>query len=321
MILVTGGSGCLGLALGRSLAEQGGSVRLFDLKPPATLPPGSEFAAGDVRDPEACRRAAAGCETIFHFVGLMPQQRVPELILRAVNVGGTANVLRAAVEGGVRRFVFVSSMEVYGPPTHIPIRESDPKHPIGTYGKLKLEGEELCTEAMRRHGIEVVILRPSTLVGAGLTDRQLLSLMSWVKRKIPLLAFDGGSRFQMTGLSDCVSACILAAERPEAAGGVFNIGADDPPTVVGFIREVKRRTRNPFPVIPVPAAPLRHALAWLDRMGISRIPPDHYRMIGLTLVMDCSRAKAALGWQPKQSNIEMFMEAYLDFVSRSGRAS
>lgn len=314
MVLITGGCGYLGWHLARALLARGEQVRIFDRARLTVHSEGVEFRRGDIRDGAACKEAAIGCGVIFHLVGLMPQARAPESLMREVNVDGTRNMLDAAVHAGTKRFVFLSSMEVYGRPARIPMREDDPANPIGEYGRNKLEAERLCSEYAGKHGLSVASLRPSTLVGANMTDPQMLSLLRWMRRKLPLIALsNGNNRFQMTSLKDCISACLLSTDKDAAAGKIFNIGADDPPKVLDLIRDVAERTGNPFPVIPIPPGPVKTALRLLERLGISPIPPDHFELLDATHVMDCSRAKDLLGWKPTQSNADMIMEAMASF--------
>ncbi|MBI2061164.1 MAG: NAD(P)-dependent oxidoreductase [Nitrospirae bacterium] len=322
MILVAGGNGYLGRHLVRALSERGESVRVFDRVRPTALPERCVVLRGDVRDADKCRQAVEGCSVVFHLVGIMPQAKASETLMHQVNVGGTANLLKASVEAGVKRFVFLSSMEVYGASGKVPLEEGDQPQPIGEYGRNKQEAEALCLDTMKKSGLEVVILRPSTIVGRQVIDHQLRSLLNWVARKWPLVSIGNGhSRFQMSSLQDCVSACLLAVERQEASGQVFNIGADDPPSIREFMKSVRKLSHNPFPVLAVPAKPIKWVLAALDGMGISAVPPDHFKLLDATFVMDCNKAKRILGWRPTQSNLDMFQEAYQSFVTDRGRES
>lgn len=311
MILIAGGSGYLGRTLMRALTDRGETVRIFDRIPLPALPERCKFVKGDIREMARCVKATKDCDAVVHLIGIMPQARAPESLMREVNVLGTGNLLRASVEAGVKRFVFLSSMEVYGRPERLPMREGDPTHPIGEYGRNKLEAEQLCLDAMKRHGIQAVIIRPSTLVGEEVTDHQLRSLLNWARRKLPLVAMSNGdTRFQMTSLKDCLSACLLALEKKEAAGQIYNIGSDDPPTVSDFIRQIRELTHNPFPLLRISAKHIQTVLSVLGKFRLSPVPEDHYRLIDATFVMDCTKAKTELGWRPTQSNFDMFREAY-----------
>jgi len=91
-------------------------VRAFDRVDPGNSLPGVEWRTGDVRDVAALRRACEGCEVVFHLASLNPQRKANLETMRAVNVGGTGNILEAARAAGVRRVVYLSSVEIFGAP-------------------------------------------------------------------------------------------------------------------------------------------------------------------------------------------------------------
>src|SRR5439155_7606192 len=164
-----------------------------------------------------------GADVLVHAAAALPIQASREAI-RSVNVGGTAVVLAAAAEGGVRRIVLVSSTAVYGIPKVHPIREDDPLVGVGWYGESKIEAEEV-TRAFGRRGLEFVIVRPKTFIGPerlGVFE----ILFDWVRdgRRIYMLG-NGTNRYQLLAVEDLVDAILLAAERPEAAGERLNVGA------------------------------------------------------------------------------------------------
>jgi dTDP-glucose 4,6-dehydratase len=316
LCLVTGGSGFLGVRLVRALLEQGKAVRVFDLARSPELPPSAEFFSGDVRRGESLIQAARGAEIVFHLVGLMPQARASDEIMQAVNVEGTRNALEAAVAAKARRFVFLSSMEVYGYPERSPFIEDHPLRPIGTYGRNKVEAEALCIQYWKEHGLETVSLRPSTLVGPGINEPTFVMLLKQLQNPPLLMPLPGGgqSRFQMTAVSDCVAACWLAAEQPGAAGEAFNIGAENTLSMRDQAAALLERLGKPRPrFVSVPAGLAKKALRLLYRLGLSRLEPDHFNLMDTDMVMDCEKAKRLLGFVPRQTNLDMILESY-EFV-------
>jgi len=316
LCLVTGGSGFLGTRLVRALLEQGQAVRVFDLARSPELPPSAEFFPGDVRRREQLLQAARGAEIVFHLVGLMPQSRAPDDLMQAVNVEGTRNALEAAVPAQARRFVFLSSMEVYGYPERSPFAEDHPLRPIGVYGRNKVEAEALCIQYWKQHGLETVSLRPSTLVGPGIAEPTFVMLLKQLRNPPRILPLPGGgrSRFQMTAVSDCVEACRLAAERPGVAGEAFNLGAEGTLSMREQVEALFDRLGKPRPaLISVPAGPAKQVLRLLYRLGLSKLEPDHFTLMDTDMVMDGGKAKRLLGFTPKQSNLDMILESY-DFV-------
>jgi dTDP-glucose 4,6-dehydratase len=322
MHLITGGSGFLGWRLARALVDAGESVRVFDLARAETLPEKAEFVTGDVRDRPALAAAAQGAAVVHHLVGLMPQARAPEALMQAVNVEGTKNALEAARQAGVRRFVFLSSMEVYGYPVRAPFIEDHPLAPIGVYGNNKVEGEALCVQYYKDYGLETVSLRPSTLVGPGINEATFNSLLDLLGHPPPIFPVPGGgqSRFQMTHVADCVSACILAARVPAIAGESFNIGADDTLSMRDQVAAIFARLGRPAPrFIAIPSAVSRAALLLAYHVGLSKLEPDHIKLMDTEMVMDCAKAKTRLGWKPVHTNVDMTIETYNARVAQASK--
>src|SRR6266542_3622278 len=215
---ISGGAGFLGLHLARRLLADGHEVRTLDLAPleDPELERSVEELRGDVRSACDAHALARGANVLVHAAAALPIQASRDSI-RSVNVGGTATVLGAAMEAGVRRVVLVSSTAVYGIPKVHPIHEDDALVGVGWYGESKIEAEEV-TRDFGRRGLEFAIVRPKTFIGPerlGVFE----ILFDWVRegRRIYMLG-DGSNRYQLLDVEDLVEAIVLAAERPEAAG-------------------------------------------------------------------------------------------------------
>jgi len=258
--LVTGSAGRVGRATVEQLLARGDTVRGFDLNASGNPSPGYSEITGSFDDAEACARALAGVDTVLHlgaFMSWKPQDR--ERLFRA-NVEGTRVLLDAAADAGVRRFVFASSGEVYpeNKPQFLPITEEHPRNANSPYGLSKLLGEELVRFHQRLGHMETVILRFSHTQDA----KELLDPDSFFSgprfflrprirqqeafgnhavaellraadpgREAHILACnENGLPFQMhiTETRDMVRGVLLAADRPEAVGETFNLGATDP---------------------------------------------------------------------------------------------
>jgi nucleoside-diphosphate-sugar epimerase len=323
MYLIVGGAGFLGAHLVRRLTEMGECVRVFDIRPSTSLPPAVEVVYGDVLDVRSLSAAAQGVRAIFHLAALSPQARAPSELMHGINVGGTANAIRAAIEAGVSRFVLVSSAEVYGYPEQVPVREDAPKEPLGTFGRNKLEAEECCRRAWLEQGLETVILRPTLLVGSGLTDRFLLSLLASMARNQPIAVVgDGRNRFQMTAVEDCAEACRLAATVLGIGGEAFNVGSADPLPFVEQAERVRALTGTRSPLWRVPQEPAATVLRWLGRLHLLPLQPEYIPFLYRDFVLDTSKAREQLAWQPRLSNVDMLVQAYRWYQNRkrpSGR--
>src|SRR5947208_3112512 len=149
VVLVTGGAGFIGSHIVDALLNQGTTVRVLD-----NLSTGSlanlrhcrgevEIIEGDIRDQDTCNRACEGVEVVYHQAALpsVPRSIADPLTSNAVNVNGTLQMLMAARDTGVRRFVFASSSSVYGDTTVSPKHESLTPCPLSPYAINKLTGE------------------------------------------------------------------------------------------------------------------------------------------------------------------------------------
>jgi nucleoside-diphosphate-sugar epimerase len=326
-VLVTGSSGVLGQSLVPQLAARGDRLRLFDVVPPPErlLRDASDATSGaaglhaitaDMRDVAALERAADGAEVIYHLAAgqrMKPQfADLSEEEIYAMNLGGVRNVLAAARSRRVRKVVFISSSAVYGIP-RAPIvgEDAHEKRPIGAYGRSKLEAEGLCAAALQE-GLDVSVLRPMSLFGDGMTGVFVL-LFDWVRRgRRVFLLGNGRNRVQMVSAEDVARAAVLAAVTPGTRGLVANVGSDPArvPTVRAQVEALIRYAGSPSRVTPIPAPLLRNAARLLNLFGISPIVPEHYLLADVTFVLDISRAREKLGWEPSGDNVAITCEAY-----------
>ena len=298
---ITGGAGFLGLHLARRLLSEGHEVRTLDLAPldDPELERSVEELRGDVRDPVADSRLADGADLLVHAAAALPIQASRESI-RSVNVDGTAVVLAAALEAGVRRVVLISSTAVYGVPKHHPIDETSPLVGVGHYGESKIEAEEVARDAGRR-GLEVEIL------------------FDWIRegRRIPILG-GGSNRYQLLAVEDLVEATVSAASEP-VAGETFNIGATEFRTVrsdlEGLIAHAGSRSR----LRPVPVRPAELALRALELARLSPLAEWHYRTAHRDSYVETAKAQRKLGFAPRLSNEQALCETYDWYLANRDR--
>jgi UDP-glucose 4-epimerase len=192
---VTGGAGYIGAHVVRALHEQGRAVVVLDdlsTGDRARLPAGVRLVVGDIGDPDAAREALAG-GAVAGIVHLAARKAVGESVDRPLwywrqNVQGLQTLLEAAVEAGVRRFVYSSSAAVYGQPDTLrPIGEDGHCDPINPYGASKRAGEWMIDATARRFGWRATSLRYFNVAGAAepeLGDRGVANLIPLVFRAL-----------------------------------------------------------------------------------------------------------------------------------------
>jgi nucleoside-diphosphate-sugar epimerase len=307
---ISGGAGFLGLHLARRLLAAGHEVRTLDLAPldDAELERGVEELRGDVRSERDARALVEGTRILVHAAAALPIQGSRDSI-RSVNVDGTATLLAAAAEAGVRRVLLVSSTSVYGVPKVHPIHEDDPLVGVGAYGESKIEAEQV-TRDFGRRGLEFVIVRPKTFIGPerlGVFE----ILFDWIRegRRIYTLG-DGSNRYQLLAVEDLVEAILLAARRRAAAGQTLNVGAKEFGTVREDLQALIDHAGSSSRLTPVPARPAELALRALELARVSPLAEWHYRTAHRDSFVAIERAEQVLGWSPKLSNAEALCRTY-----------
>jgi nucleoside-diphosphate-sugar epimerase len=316
---ISGGAGFLGLHLARRLLADGHAVRTLDVAPldDAGLERSVEELRGDIRDPADAARLVDSADVLVHAAAALPILGSREAI-RSVNVGGTATVLAAALEAGVRRAILISSTAVYGVPEKHPISEDDPLVGVGHYGDSKIEAEQVTREFARR-GLETVILRPKTFLGPerlGVFE----ILFDWVRegRRIYALG-DGNNRYQLLAVDDLVEAVVRSAEA-DVAGETLNVGAREFGTVREDLEALIARAGSRSRVTAVPARPAELALRALELARLSPLAEWHYKTAYRDSFVDVSKAERLLGWRPRLSNAQALIETYDWYLANRRRS-
>jgi nucleoside-diphosphate-sugar epimerase len=306
---ITGGSGFLGVHLARRLALSGDRVRTLDLEPPDDefRQLGVQALVGDVRDPEKVRELCRGADVVVHAAAALPIRRSASEI-RSVNVDGAATVARAAVEAGVSKTIVVSTTAVYGVPATHPITEETPLAPLGSYGESKAEAEEVFRRLGSGH-LDLVILRPKTFLGSGRLGVFEI-LFDWIRegRRIYVLG-NGRNRYQLLAVDDLVEAIVRVAPR-SSVPEVLNLGAKVFGTVEDDLQGLIAHAGSASRLVRVPARPAQALLRALELARLSPLAEWHYRTADKDSFVDISAAERALGWEPRNSNLEALTAAY-----------
>jgi len=140
-ILVTGGNGFIGHTLVRDLLDKGHEVIVVDTNPINFKHENLTFIKKSVE--EDLKSDMEGCDSVYHlaaFLGVETSDKYPLKTLR-VNIDGTVNVFKCALDIGIKKVVYSSSSEVYGEPKELPLKENSPKAPVSVYGVSKLTAE------------------------------------------------------------------------------------------------------------------------------------------------------------------------------------
>lgn len=257
MYLVTGGAGFIGSNIVEKLVGQGEQVRVLDNfsngleSNLAEFTDSLEIVSGDIRDADVVRRATAGATVVLHVaaLGSVPRSIDDPMTSNEVNVIGTMNVLCAARDAGVRRFVFSSSSSVYGANPAMPTDESFSTAPISPYAVSKLAGESYTRVFARVYDMETVALRYFNVFGPRQRpDAAYAAVIPLFMRAalegtpVPING-DGTQSRDFTYVENVVRANLLAAAAPtEASGGVYNIACGGRFSLLDVVAELEKLT-------------------------------------------------------------------------------
>jgi nucleoside-diphosphate-sugar epimerase len=223
-VLVIGGSGFIGRALTRRLADLGREVRsAARRKDSGGGCAGILAVEADVQDRAAIGRAADSVDTVFHLAGRV--HALDEVtgsgdIYQRANVEGTRNVLEAAVAAKAKRLVFFSSVKAMGEGTAGCVDESAPPAPVTAYGRSKLAAEQLVIETGRREGLHVVCLRLPLVYGPGNKGNLVQMVRAIDRNRFPPFP-KVTNRRSMVHVSNVVDAALLVADAASANGECY----------------------------------------------------------------------------------------------------
>lgn len=257
-VLVTGGAGFIGSNLVETLLAQGNRVTVLDNfstgKMENLLPffgnKSFRLIVGDIRDPAQCREAVSGQDFVLHeaALGSVPRSVKDPMTTTAVNILGFVNMLYAAQEAGVKRFVYAASSAAYGDSETLPKVEDRIGKPLSPYAITKYVDELYAGNFHDLYGIDTIGLRYFNVFGrrqdpfgayAAVIPKFVMRLM---QHESPVINGDGSYSRDFTYVDNCVQANQLAllAEAPEALNQVYNIALGERTTLnelVSYLKE------------------------------------------------------------------------------------
>ena len=305
---VTGATGFLGAALLRRLALQRADVSgatAYSLSgisrhAPAKVIDGVRYVPiGDLTGKVDWPAALSGVEVVVHTAArvhmMVDRAAEPLAEFRRVNVQATLSLAREAAAIGVRRFVFISSVKVYGEATLAGqvFTEQDATAPQDGYGISKLEAEEGLRQLSADTGMEVVIIRPPLVYGPGV-KANFAALMRAVQRAWPLPLGAVHNQRSLVALDNLVDFIVTCITHPQAANQTFLVSDGQDLSTTELVRGMAQAVGVPARLLPVPV--------WALQAGASLLGKgDAVQRLCGNLQVDISKARNLLGWVPPVS--------------------
>lgn len=295
-ILVTGSSGFVGKFLVRSLIQSNKYQKIYALnrRYSHTLP---EMVQQLVATSEAVFSTPipSDIDVIIHLAGrahiLNDDLQNPLEQFRAVNVEGTLQLARQALETNVKRFIFISSIGVNGAVTNKKaFDESDHPQPHADYALSKLEAEQALKELFANTSTELVIIRPP-LVYAADAPGNFARLLKLASTNLPLPFASLNNRRSFVALENLVSFIETCIEHPQAKNELFLIADNEILSTQQLVTSVRKGMGRKANLIYIPQ--------FLMRLGAICIGKGKlYEQLFLSLEIDTSKARNLLNWTP-----------------------
>jgi UDP-N-acetylglucosamine/UDP-N-acetyl-alpha-D-glucosaminouronate 4-epimerase len=276
-ILVTGGAGFIGSHLSVALVKAGHRVRVLDnlfsgrRENLRDVRADVEFLKGDCADPRMARRAVKGTEVVYHEAAVPSVARSvedPGLSHRA-NATATLQMLNAARDAGVRRFIYAGSSSVYGERRESPKRETMEPRPLSPYAVGKLMGEHYLRVFAELYGLETLTLRYFNVFGPrqdpGSPYSGVISLFTTalLRGRTPVVFGDGGQTRDFTFVANVVNGNLLALKAKGLAGQSVNLATGRSISLKQLLAAIARETGGVAKASrrPTRAGDIRHSLA------------------------------------------------------------
>lgn len=321
-ILVTGGVGFVGSNLVPFLLKKGiKHIVIFDKLASHTIVDyGSKvtYVKGNItseKDVQEVFKQYGPFSTVYHLASAMPNKEVSDPVMWEVNVIGTRNLITEAVKHNVKHFIFTSSNVTYGIPKTLPVTEKTPLAPLEMYGRSKQQAEKELEKF--KDSINIQIIRCPVITGVGRLGLQAILYEFISENKRVYMLGSGSNKYQFIDVMDICSALEKASHI--RGFDIYYIGADEVLSLRELYEGVIKFAKSKSTIVPLPMWPALGILAILDKLNISPLGVYQYTMMGRSIYANTEKIKKKLGWQPKKTNLDTFIENYQWYTQHKGR--
>jgi nucleoside-diphosphate-sugar epimerase len=318
LAVVTGATGFVGGRACAALRARGYTVRAA-VRAAGTPPPRDAdevTVTGDLTGEVDWTAAVAGADVVVHLAARahVMRDRGPDLdaVYAAANVAPTARLAMAAAHAGVRRFVYVSSVKAAAERSLRPLTESDAPAPEDAYGRSKLAAERALAEVAAGTGLEVTVVRPPLVYGAGVRGNfvRLLALAR-ASGRVPVPLGGVSNRRSLVAVENLADALAAVAAHPAAAGETFYVTDGEDLATPELVRRLAAAMGVRARLVAVPAGVLRLTGALAGRGA------EVGRLVG-SLQVDDARLRSRCGWVAPVSGAEALARTASWYASSGG---
>lgn len=310
-ILITGSDGFVGTALSNALLNGRHEIVMAartNERNPNAIP------IGDINSATDWTAALKDCSIVVHLAGrahvLQETSENPLEVFREVNLRGTVNLVRQAIDLGVKRFIFVSSIGVNGKKTQeMPFRSLSQPAPHSPYATSKWEAENGIIDLCRRSNMEFVIIRPPLIYGAG-APGNFEKLVTWLRRGLPLpLASIKDNRRSFISIDNLIDFIGTVISHPSAANQIFLVSDGVDLSTVDLLTQIGMALNVPVRLFSLSPKMLRWSAQLLGMESTAESLLD-------SLQVDISNTCKLLSWVPKVSVEDGLKRAFSSPASR-----
>ncbi|MBL8270364.1 NAD-dependent epimerase/dehydratase family protein, partial [Steroidobacter sp.] len=306
-LLVTGATGFIGARLALRAHQLGldvlatgrAEVRVEAERLQELRAAGVRVEVGVLQDLALVDRLLQGRDTVIHLAAAQHEAEMPESYFRAVNVDAVRTLLAACRDHNVRRFVYGSTIGVYGEASESLLDEDSAVRPENVYTSTKLEAESV-VHSFASH-FETCTVRIAETYGPG--DRRLLKLFKSIARGHFVMIGSGTNRRQCIHVDDLSRGLLLASQHPAAAGETFVFAGNEIMTTHEMVRRIATVLERKPPRLQLPMWPFVAAAGVMETTlpPLHIAPPLHSRRLDFfrkSFVFSTARAQSLLGFEP-----------------------
>ena len=298
-LLITGASGFVGSRLVDVALNQQynvSAVSRSESSQTVNSNPSLKWCIGNLAPEFDWSKNLVNIDCVIHCAARVHQMQEDAQNIQAVydevNFHGTLNLAKQAVEAGVKRFIFLSSIKVNGEQTEAgkPFTVEVSHPPLEPYGLSKYKAEIALLELAQKTGLEVVIIRPPLVYGPGV-KANFQSMMKWVNRSVPLPLGAIHNQRSLVYLDNLIDLIMVCINHPHAVNQTFLVSDEHDVSTTQLLKQIKRSSKSHSILIPIP-------MSWFNLVSSLISKPQIAQRLCGSLQVDISETKKQLNWQP-----------------------